>query len=732
MNERLASAAEAPIAGIVSVLLPLPLVGPYDYRVPDGVVVAPGSFVEVPLGPRRLIGVVWGAGEGGVDPKKLRDIGAVLDVPALSPELRDFVDWVAGYTLAAPGAVVRMAMSVPAALETPRPRAVVARADGEPDRMTPQRTAVLDALDQLGAVPQSELARAAGVGSSVVRGLIDAGALRLVAQSAEPAWPIPDPDRPGPTLSAAQSDAAQALAADVKARQFAVTLLDGVTGAGKTEVYFEAVAAALDAGRQVLVMLPEISLGAQWLARFQARFGVAPAEWHSDLRQSRRRETWRAVIQGRARVVVGARSALFLPYHDLGLIVVDEEHDASYKQEDGTIYNARDMAVVRARIANAPVVLASATPSLETVSNVEAGRYRRLHLPQRHGGAEMPTIEAIDMRATPPERGQWLSPPVVAALESTFAAGEQAMLFLNRRGYAPLTLCRACGHRLQCPNCSAWLVEHRLAGDLRCHHCDHRQAVPDACPSCEAEETLVACGPGIERLAEEVAARFPDARAAVMTSDTIHGPVAAAEVVDAMLGERLDLLIGTQMITKGHHFPALTLVGVVDADLGLAGGDLRAAERTYQLLFQVAGRAGRAERPGRVMLQTYEPEHPVMAALVAGDRDTFIATEMAARRAAGMPPFGRLAAVIVAGADADDAWQIAITLGRSAPRGDGVEVLGPAPAPLSLIRGRHRYRLLVKGPRDRALQPLLRGWLGSVRLPSGVRLQVDIDPYSFL
>jgi len=732
MNEHLTSVAEAPLTGIVSVLLPLPVVGPYDYRVPDGAVVAAGSFVEVPLGPRRLIGVVWGAGEGGVDPKKLRDIGAVLEVSPLSVELRDFVDWVAGYTLASPGAVVRMAMSVPAALEAPRPRAAVTRADNEPGRMTPQRTAVFTALDQLGTAPQAELARAAGVGGSVVRGLIDAGALRLIAQSAEPDWPVPDHAHAGPTLSDAQLVAAQALAADVVAREFAVTLLDGVTGAGKTEVYFEAVAAALGAGRQVLVMLPEISLGARWLARFQARFGVAPAEWHSDLRQSRRRETWRAVIQGRARVVVGARSALFLPYPDLGLIIVDEEHDASYKQEEGVIYNARDMAVVRGRIANAPVVLASATPSLETVSNVDANRYRRLHLPHRHGGAEMPTIQAIDMRATPPERGQWLSPPVVAALEDTFAAGEQAMLFLNRRGYAPLTLCRACGHRLQCPNCSAWLVEHRLSGDLRCHHCDHRQTLPDACPSCEAVETLVACGPGIERLAEEVAARFPDARAAVMTSDTVHGPAAAAEVVDAMLGERLDLLIGTQMITKGHHFPALTLVGVVDGDLGLAGGDLRAAERTYQLLFQVAGRAGRAERPGQVLLQTYEPEHPVMAALVAGDRDTFMATEMAARRAAGMPPFGRLAAIIVAGADADDAWHVATMVGRTAPRGDGVEVLGPAPAPLSLIRGRHRYRLLVKGPRDRALQPLLRHWLGSIRLPSGVRLQVDIDPYSFL
>ncbi len=732
MSTRLASAGEARLTGVVSVMLPLRLVGPYDYRLPEGSAVAPGAFVDVPLGPRRLVGVVWGAGGGDVDPAKLRDIEAVRDVPPLSASLRSFIDWVASYTLAAPGAVLRMAMSVPAALEAPRPRAVVAKGDGDPGRMTPQRSAVLEAFEKVGSVPQAELARAAGVGSSVVRGLIDAGALELVAQTAERAWPVPNAEQSGPSLSGAQAEAARVLAAQSDTSAFAVTLLDGVTGAGKTEVYFEAVAAALKAGRQVLVMLPEISLGAQWLTRFEARFGVAPAEWHSDLRQSQRRETWRAVVQGRARVVVGARSALFLPYQDLGLIVVDEEHDASYKQEEGVIYNARDMAVVRGRIADFPVVLASATPSLETVSNVEAGRYARLHLPERHGGATMPDIKAIDMRATPPERGHWLSPPLVAALHETFAAGEQAMLFLNRRGYAPLTLCRACGHRLECPNCSAWLVEHRLAGDLRCHHCDYRQAVPTECPNCDAVETLVACGPGIERLAEEVAARFPDARAGVMTSDTVHGPAAAAEIVDAMLGGRLDLLIGTQMITKGHHFPALTLVGVVDADLGLSGGDLRAAERTYQLLFQVAGRAGRAERPGHVLLQTYEADHPVMAALVAGDRDQFVTTEMAARRRAAMPPFGRLAAIIVSGPDPDEAWAVATAMGRAAPRGDGIEVLGPAPAPLSLIRGRYRYRLLVKGPRDRPLQPVLRPWLGADRLPSNVRVQVDVDPYSFL
>jgi primosomal protein N' (replication factor Y) len=717
---------------VVSVLLPLPLSKPYDYGVPEGVNADAGAFVRVPLGPRRVVGVVWGDGAGDIAPEKLRDLEEVLDTPPMTGEARDFIDWVAGYTLAARGSVLRMAMSVPAAFDPPRPSAVVVRGDAAPERLTPQREKVLAEVDTAQPRPQAALARAAGVGSGVVRGLIDAGVLRLIAQTIETKWSVPDTALQGPVLSAAQAAAASALVKDVEAGHFAASLLDGVTGAGKTEVYLEAVAAALDAGKQALVLLPEIALGAQWLSRFEARFGVAPAMWNSDLTQGLRRDTWRAVAHGRARVVVGARSALFLPFADLGLIVVDEEHDASYKQEDGVIYNARDMAVVRARMGAMPVVLASATPALESVNNVALGRYHRLHLPERHGVAEIPDVTAIDMRAASPARGAWLSPPLVAALEATFAAGEQAMLFLNRRGYAPLTLCRACGHRLQCPNCTAWLVEHRLAGELRCHHCDLRQKVPDACPECDQTETLAACGPGIERLAEEVAARFPAARAGVMTSDTIHGPTAAARLVEAMLDHHLDVLIGTQMIAKGHHFPALTLVGVVDADLGLAGGDLRAAERTYQLLFQVAGRAGRAERPGRVLLQTYEPEHPVMQALVAGDRDGFVATELAAREAAGMPPFGRLAALVVSSADADAARGTAIALGRTAPRGDDIQVLGPAPAPLALIRGRHRFRLLVRAPREITLQPIMRRWLAAAGIPSGVRVQVDIDPYSFV
>jgi len=714
----------------VRVLLPLPLAGAYDYHAGDEAL-GPGDFVAVPLAGREVTGVVWGEGSPDLPAAKLKTVNRRLPARGLPAVSRDFIDWVAAYTLAPPGAVLKMAMSVPAALEPAPGMVALRRAAVMPEiKQTPARAKVLEALSHLPPLSPHDLAREAGVGPAVIKGLIDCRALETVELPRPPLFAVPDLGRPAPDLSPGQKTAADALVTAV-GDGFSVSLIDGVTGSGKTEVYFEAVAAALAKGAQVLVLLPEIALSAQWLGRFKHRFGVAPAEWHSDLGDARRRDTWRAVANGEAKVVVGARSALFLPYADLGLIVVDEEHDGAFKQEDHVSYHARDMAVVRARLGRIPAVLASATPSLETLANIQAGRYRRLHLPDRHAGAVMPEIVAVDLRRTPPPRGSWLSPPLVAALEEVLAAGEQAMLYLNRRGYAPLTLCRSCGHRLQCPHCTAWLVEHRSAARLMCHHCGHSIRMPKTCPHCNAEANFAACGPGVERVAEEAAARFPQARVAVMTSDTCSGPQAAAEFVRKVAGREVDLLVGTQIVAKGYHFPMLTLVGVVDADLGLEGGDLRAAERTHQLLSQVSGRAGRAERPGRVFLQTYQPFHPVMLALGSGERDEFIAREAEMRRAAGMPPFGRLAALILSGPDAGLLDGFAARLSKAAPRLEGFEVLGPAPAPMALLRGKHRRRFLIKAPRTLNLQLALRDWLALVPPGKGVRVQVDIDPYSF-
>jgi primosomal protein N' (replication factor Y) len=717
----------------VQVLLPLPLPGVFDYRVPPDLEIEPGAFVSVPFGRREAIGVVWSEGcSGEVPDSRLKEVCDRLDVSALPESTRRFVDWVARYTMAPPGSVLRMAMSVTDALFPAKPRAAYRIAGTPPDlRLTPARKRVLAAAADGFPRPAIELAREAGVGTGVVTGLARAGALELVAMP-EPRPSKPDPSAPAVALSAEQRAAADGLVRSVAEGGFSVTVLDGVTGAGKTEVYFEAIAEALRQGRQVLVLLPEIALTAHWLERFADRFQAAPERWHSELTQTQRRRTWRAVADGTASVVVGARSALFLPYRNLGLIIVDEEHDSSYKQEDGIAYHARDMAVVRGQIEGMPVVLVSATPSLETVVNVEEGRYRLIHLPSRHGAAGLPSVSVVDLRRDAPSRQCWLSPKLRTALTETLAAGEQTLLFLNRRGYAPLTLCRSCGHRMECPNCTAWLVEHRLARRLECHHCGYAAAYPEQCEECGAEDSLVACGPGVERLAEEVHSLFPAARMASLTSDTVRGPAAVDELFSRMRRNEIDILIGTQIVAKGHHFPMLTLVGVIDADLGLTGGDLRAAERTYQLLHQVAGRAGRDAKPGRVLLQTYNPGHPVMTALAEGARDRFVEEEAAQRRAGGWPPFGRLAALIVSGPDEAAVDTVAHRLGRSAPRFPQIRVLGPAPAPLARLRGRHRRRFLIKAPRGVSLQRLLSEWLAKVRPPSSVRLQIDIDPYSFL
>ncbi len=719
----------------VQVLLPLPLASAYDYLVPDYMDTAPGDFVEVPLGNRLTLGVVWSDQAGEVASTKLKPLHARLPTPPMRDVMRRFIDWVADYTLSPPGAVLRMAMNVTDALYPPRPTTLYARHPGEPPegfKLTAARKRLLEFLADAPPLPLSDLARQAGVSAAVIKTMAASGMIDTQMVAVDPPLLQPDPAHDGFTLSPAQQQAADALSQAVTNKSFAVSVIDGVPGAGKTEVYFEAIATALRNGQQALVMLPEIALGAQWLQRFERRFGVLPTTWNSDLTSLERRRAWRAVADGRAKVVVGARSALFLPFAKLGLIVVDEEHDGAFKQEDGVIYNARDMAVVRARLENVPIALVSATPSLETAVNVEAGRYGGLHLPARHGGVALPQIAAIDLRRTPPERQRWLSPPLIKAVSETLADGRQALLFLNRRGYAPLTLCRTCGHRVECPNCTAWLVEHRFRGRLICHHCGHSVPRPQQCPSCSAEDSLVACGPGVERLAEEVRNLFPEARVSVLASDMIASARQAQALIQQVADHEVDLVIGTQIVAKGHHFPDLSLVGVIDADLGLTGGDLRAAERTYQLLYQVAGRAGREAGDGRVLLQTYQPQHPVIAALSTFDRARFLAAEKAERSASFMPPFGRLAGIIVSGMDDNLVDSIARSLGERAPKLDGVQILGPAPAPLALLRGRHRRRLLLKARRDVDVQTVIRNWLATVKVPASVRVQVDIDPYSFM
>jgi primosomal protein N' (replication factor Y) len=719
---------------IVDVLVPVALDQPYSYRVPAGLTLAPGDVVRVPLGPREATGAVWAEGvmRPGLD-NRLKDIEDKLDVPALRPELRRFVDWVANYTLSPRGMILRMALRMGEHLGTERARVGVRLAGQAPERMTPARGRVLALLADGLLRGKREAAEEAGVSQGVIDGLVDEGTLEAVAMAPEPVAPPPDPDHHAPDLTPAQRTAAEALRASVAAGGYSVTLLDGVTGSGKTEVYFEAVAETLRHGRQALILMPEIALTAQFLDRFAARFGVRPAEWHSELAPRRRARTWAAVAAGDVKAIVGARSALFLPYADLGLIVVDEEHEPAYKQEDGVRYHARDMAVVRAHIAGIPIVLASATPAVETEVNARRGRYRKLSLPERFGGQHLPAIEAIDLRREGPSRGRFIAPRLVEAVATTLERGEQALLFLNRRGYAPLTLCRACGFRLQCPTCDSWLVEHRFKRRLMCHQCGFETPPPAACPKCQATESFVACGPGVERLEEEVAALFPQRRVLVLSSDLVATVERLREELAEVEAGKVDIVIGTQLVAKGHHFPKLNLVGVVDGDLGLGQGDPRAAERTFQLLHQVVGRAGREEGRGLGLIQTHQPDHPVMRALIAADRDAFYAAEIELREKTSYPPFGRLASLLVSGPDKRAAEAYARRLAGLAPRHDDVRVLGPAEAPIAMVRGRHRLRLLVKSRRGFDLSDYLRQWLADAPTPkAGLKLEVDVDPQSFL
>ncbi|HEY4942051.1 MAG TPA: primosomal protein N' [Rhizomicrobium sp.] len=720
--------APSPRAGV---LLPLPLSGAYDYKLPKGTKVARGLLVSAPLGPRQQLGVVWGAAEGSVGDNRLKEATPLEGEPRLPEKLCDFVDWVANYTLSPPGMILSMVLRGGRAFEPETMRTAYVRGGMTPKKLTPARARVLAVAEDGLARGVPALAQEADASGAVVRGLIESGALVATELPEFPPFAVPDPALGAAALSGAQRAAADSLLADVAAQRFAASLLDGVTGSGKTEVYFEAVAEALRRGRQVLILLPEIALTVQFLERFAERFGCRPAEWHSDLSQKERTRAYRAVISGEARVVVGARSSLFLPFKELGLIIVDEEHEQAYKQEDGVIYHARDMAVVRARLEQCPVILASATPSLESHTNALGGRYTHLKLANRHGVAMLPQTRLIDLRHEKAEAGSWLSQPLREAVAATLAAGEQAMLFLNRRGYAPLTLCEACGHKMTCRDCSSWLVEHRYRKRLACHQCGYETATPPKCPACGAEGSLIACGPGVERVAEEFAALFPQARVAIASSDTMHGPQQTQSAIRAMARREIDVLIGTQIVAKGHHFPQLTLVGVIDADLGGSDGDLRARERTFQLLHQVAGRAGRAEKPGLVLMQTRNPTDMVMAALASGDRDAFYAQERIFRERAHAPPFGRLAAIILSSHDGAIVVEAGRALARAAPAAKGVTVWGPTPAFYHLLRGQTRERLLVQAERNVDVQAYLRAWLAAVKISSKVRIAVDVDPVSF-
>lgn len=725
------------MAGIIGVLLPLPFDTPFDYMSEQEVQL--GQYVTVPFGKETQIGIVYSLqAPSELSADKIKKVLEYHNFPPLSDKMLQFIKWVAQYNMAPLGMVLKMVMSVRAAFE-PSPMNVLYTLSGKTlsEAKLKNSDARWRVMDLLSHAPytRQEIAKGAGVSQSVIKSLIDTEVLKPVYVENKAEFLEPVGDYVKVNLNAEQRCAADLLCRKI-GNVFSVTLLDGVTGSGKTEVYFEAVAKTLEAGLQVLILVPEISLTSQWLERFQKRFGVRPANWHSGLSLKERTDTWKAVAEGRVKVIVGARSALFLPHRNLGLIVIDESHDHSFKQEDFVNYQGRDMAIVRAKIEHFPVILSTATPDLETLVNVDEGKYDSVKLMSRYAAASLPEIKIIDLKKDKPKKDvwgvSWLAPSLVQAVADNLKRGDQSVLFLNRRGYAPLLLCRDCGHRIQCPSCSSWLTEHKNAGRLLCHHCGYVDDIPTVCPHCGSMEGLTACGPGVERVAEEVCMRFPSAKVEILSSDNTGSFAAVSKIISKMERKEIDILVGTQIIAKGHHFPNLTLVGIVDADLGLIGSDLRAAEQTYQLLSQVSGRAGRGDKKGVVYVQTVYPENNVLKSLLNNDRESFVEFEKTTRKLLQYPPYGKLASLIVSGRNRQQTAQTAAQLERTAPHTDHISVLGPAPAPLFLLRDQYRYRLLLKTSKAINIQKVLQEWLLMVKVPSSVRVEIDIDPYSFM
>ena len=709
---------------IYGVLLPLVFDDVFDYSYENELEI--GQMVKVSFGREEHIGIVYKIGKTAkIDDKKIKPIKEVINLPLISKELISFIEKVANYNLAPKGMILKMVLGQ-TSNQTPKQKATILQLNIknknlEGIRISSGRKAIFDFFENK---------------TEAFKAMIKSGFLlkKEVYINEEAKEQLVNLSKVV-ELTKEQELAANDLVRKV-GNGFSATLLDGITGSGKTEVYFEAVAKALSDGKQVLVLVPEISLTTQWLKRFEKRFGVEPFIWHSEVLAKEKAKTWKAVINGNAKVVVGARSSLFLPYSNLGIIVVDESHDHSFKQESMVNYQGRDMAVLRASLEKIPIILSTATPDLETVVNVEEGKYDIVKLRNRFAKAVLPEIKIVDIKKNKPEKGTWgvsfITPILVDELKNNLEKGEQSMLFLNRRGYAPLMICRDCGHRIQCPNCTAWLAEHRITGELICHHCGFKMYTPKRCPECASQDGLTACGPGVERIAEEVKNRFPNARVEILSSDITTNYKEISRVIKKTQDREVDILIGTQILAKGHNFPDLTLVGVIDADLGLMGSDLRSSEQTFQLLSQVAGRAGRGEKKGYVYLQTLYPDNLVLDAVIKHNRDAFIEIEKNSRFLLKMPPYGKLASVIVSSTNMNDAEMVAYSLGKCAPKTDNIMALGPAPAPLHLLRGKYRYRLLLKTDKNINIQEVLKKWLNMIKVKSNVRVDIDINPYSFM
>ena len=714
------------------VLLIYPGKGTYDYRIKNSLEI--GQLVSVPLRKSIYLGIVIGEGTKGFPRSKLKNIIEVHNSFIFSNELLSFCHWLTNWYISEKSQVFKMVIPSASFLKPVKSKKFLEFNNKSKSKTTILGDKVINYIKNNSNLSVSECCKELNVSNSVIHKLIKDNVLLI--KNVDEYKTKNNKIKKTINLNISQKNAVKSILDDSLENQANIFLLDGVTGSGKTEVYLELIANELKKEKQCLILIPEIILSNYFKERFLEKFNFLPAVWHSDISKSKKHKIWRQIISGETKVVIGARSALFLPFKELSLIVVDEEHDPSYKQEDGVIYNARDMAVVRGRFSNSKVILGSATPSLESIYNVNIGKYIKIVLSERYGAAEMPIINIVDMQKEKLPSNRWIAKESINAITRALENKEQVLLYINRRGYSPLTLCRSCGYRFSCKNCSSWLVHHKNTNTLLCHHCGYQEEIPDECPQCHSKEEFAPCGPGVERLAAEAMSLFPSAKCEIIASDTLNSPSESEKIFKTISDGEVDIIIGTQLIAKGHNFLNLTTVVAIDADLGLSGGDLRASERTFQILTQLAGRTGRADKKGRAYIQSYDPHHNVMKAMQTGKITRFIQAESEGREYRKLPPYGRLASLLIQSKNLALLESFLKTLSLKTPKkyqdSERIDVLGPAPAPIAKLRTFYRYRFLIKYKEDIRIQPFIKEWLGNIKLPKGVRIKIDIDPYNFL
>tara|TARA_B100000686_G_scaffold265830_1_gene280398 strand:+ start:10621 stop:12753 length:2133 start_codon:yes stop_codon:yes gene_type:complete len=703
--------------------------GIFDYIVDKRILI--GQIVYVPLRNKYYYGIVIGKGSNKLDAKKLKPISEIKNVPPISIELLNFCHWLSEWCMYDISLVTRMIIPSFNFLKSVKNKLVLFHNEKNINSMTNLGHKTFKYIKEKPGLTISDYCKELNISKVVIKKLIKDGNILSKESPFNQNDDLKIKFYKNNNLNQYQLKAVEKVQ-ELKSKS-SIFLLDGVTGSGKTEVYISIIRKELSIGKQSLILLPEIALTNQLLEKFEERFGVKPIVWHSELSLKDRHKNWLQVLNGNAPIVIGARSSLFLPFKSLSCIIVDEEHDASYKQDDGVIYNARDMAVVRGQKAAAIVILSSATPSLESLNNAKLGKYIRLNLPERFGNSTMPSIKLIDMRKIKTKSGKWISDIAVKAIDKSIKSKEQVLLFLNRRGYSPLTICKSCGFRFQCAHCSAWLVNHKKDNKMICHFCGYSENIINNCGQCGADDSFISCGPGVERLAEEIKILFPKVKLQILTSDTFTKKLEKSFLNKIITGE-INIIIGTQLVAKGHHFPHLNTVVAIDADLGLSGSDLRASEKTFQLLTQLSGRAGRESDSGIAYIQTYDPNHEVMQAILSGDKNNFLEAESKARNSRKLPPYGRLAALIIQSKNFNDLNMFLKLMSRNIPRIKNlrIDVLGPVPAPIPKLRDWHRYRYLIKSELGVRLQPYIKKWLSKIKVNRAIRIKIDIDPYNFM